>query len=79
MERHLQSAKRALDALTQSELDRILDTRQQKILRLRLGLEDGRRCTLQEIGIELGIRRERVRQVQMKALAQLAHWEEGRR
>lgn len=76
-ERQLGLTKRMLESLRQHELDRIIDAREQKVLRLRMGLEDGRRYKLREIGMELGIRKERVRQIQMKALGKLAR-REGR-
>ena len=57
-------------------LDEILDTltpREQRILRLRHGLEDGRSRTLEEVGREFGVTGERIRQIEDKALRKLRH------
>lgn len=48
-----------------------LTPREQKILRMRFGLEDGRTHTLEEVGHEFGVTRERIRQIEAKALAKL--------
>ncbi|MBI3984283.1 RNA polymerase sigma factor RpoD [Candidatus Microgenomates bacterium] len=48
-----------------------LTPREQKILRMRFGLEDGRTHTLEEVGQEFGVTRERIRQIEAKALAKL--------
>ncbi len=48
-----------------------LTEREQKILRLRFGLEDGRNHTLEEVGQEFAVTRERIRQIEAKALAKL--------
>ncbi|MDO8663904.1 MAG: sigma-70 family RNA polymerase sigma factor [Candidatus Wildermuthbacteria bacterium] len=50
-----------------------LNDREQKILRLRYGLEDGRSRTLEEVGKEFNITRERIRQIEAKALRKLRH------
>lgn len=49
----------------------ILTPREQKILKMRFGLEDGRGHTLEEVGQEFGVTRERIRQIEAKALAKL--------
>ena len=54
----------------------ILDTltpRQARVLRLRFGLEDGVERTLEQVGQEFGVTRERIRQIEAKALARLRH------
>jgi RNA polymerase primary sigma factor len=50
-----------------------LSPRERKVLDLRYGLESGRQHTLDEIGIELGVTRERIRQIEAKALRKLRH------
>ena len=50
-----------------------LSTRERRVLPLRFGLEDGRTRTLEEIGYEFSITRERVRQIEVKALRRLRH------
>lgn len=62
------------DIMMRDEIDRMLKTlsaRTEHIIRLRYGMEDGRLYTLEEIGEKLGITRERVRQIESKALRQL--------
>ena len=49
----------------------LLSPREQKILRMRFGLEDGRSHTLEEVGQEFGVTRERIRQIEAKALTKL--------
>ena len=51
----------------------VLNEREQRILQLRFGLEDGRDRTLEEVGREFGVTRERIRQIQAKALLKLRH------
>jgi RNA polymerase primary sigma factor len=54
----------------------VLDTlppRESRILRLRFGLEDGKNYTLEEVGEKFGLTRERIRQIEGKALRRLRH------
>ncbi|MFR5071207.1 MAG: sigma-70 family RNA polymerase sigma factor [Bianqueaceae bacterium] len=50
-----------------------LTEREQKVLRLRFGLDDGRARTLEEVGKEFNVTRERIRQIEAKALRKLRH------
>ena len=50
-----------------------LTPREEKVLRLRFGLEDGRSRTLEEVGKEFNVTRERIRQIEAKALRKLRH------
>lgn len=67
----LQKARHILQLFPVELIDRVLDPREQKVLRLRTGFEDGRQYGLVEVGRELGIGSERVRQIQMTALKKL--------
>ena len=55
-----------------------LSPREQKILKMRFGLEDGKTHTLEEVGQEFGVTRERIRQIEAKALAKLKKGERSR-
>ena len=58
------------------QLDDILKTlndREEKVLRLRYGLDDGSPKTLEEVGKEFNVTRERIRQIEVKALRKLRH------
>lgn len=62
--------------MLKDQLDKILDSlteREQKVLRLRFGLYDGRQHTLEEVGKEFNVTRERIRQIEAKALRKLRH------
>jgi len=64
----------ATDQLLKEHVNQVLallTPREQKILRMRFGLEDGRQHTLEEVGQEFGVTRERIRQIEAKALAKL--------
>ena len=50
-----------------------LTDREKKVLQLRFGLEDGRARTLEEVGKEFKVTRERIRQIEAKALRKLRH------
>ncbi len=50
-----------------------LTGRERRVLQLRFGLEDGRSRTLEEVGREFGVTRERIRQIEAKALRKLRH------
>ena len=47
--------------------------REEKVLKLRFGIEDGRTCTLEEVGKEFNVTRERIRQIEAKAHWKLRH------
>ena len=68
--------KAAAYTLLREDLDEVLKTlteREQKVLCLRFGLEDGRARTLEEVGKEFNVTRERIRQIEAKALRKLRH------
>ena len=69
-------ADAAAFALLKEQLIDVLDTltpREEKVLRLRFGLDDGRARTLEEVGREFDVTRERIRQIEAKALRKLRH------
>ena len=69
-------AEAAAFTLLREQLDEVLGTlteREQKVLKLRFGLEDGRARTLEEVGKEFKVTRERIRQIEAKALRKLRH------
>ena len=62
--------------LLKEQVSEVLDTlteRESRVLQLRFGLEDGRSRTLEEVGREFGVTRERIRQIEAKALRKLRH------
>ncbi len=72
----LAPAEAAAYALLKEQLEEVLSTlndREQKVLKLRFGLEDGRARTLEEVGREFDVTRERIRQIEAKALRKLRH------
>ncbi len=69
-------AEAAAFSMLKEQLVEVLDTlteREQKVLKLRFGLEDGRARTLEEVGKEFDVTRERIRQIEAKALRKLRH------
>lgn len=72
----LAPAEAAAHSLLREQLEDVLATlndREQKVLKLRFGLEDGRARTLEEVGKEFDVTRERIRQIEAKALRKLRH------
>ena len=66
----------ALKTITNEDIDSVLKTltpREESVIRLRFGLEDGRCHTLEEVGTEFNVTRERIRQIEAKALRKLRH------
>ncbi|WP_286725901.1 RNA polymerase sigma factor RpoD [Pelotomaculum sp. PtaB.Bin117] len=69
-------AEEASFTLLREQLDEVLKTltdREQRVLRLRFGLDDGRARTLEEVGQKFGVTRERIRQIEAKTLRKLRH------
>lgn len=69
-------AEEASFTLLREQLEEVLSTlteREQKVLRLRFGLDDGRTRTLEEVGQQFGVTRERIRQIEAKTLRKLRH------
>lgn len=69
-------ADAASHTLLKEQLGNVLGTltdREEKVLRLRFGLKDGRSRTLEEVGKEFDVTRERIRQIEAKALRKLRH------
>lgn len=69
-------AEAATSTMLREQLVEVLETltpREQKVLRLRFGLDDGRNRTLEEVGREFDVTRERIRQIEAKALRKLRH------
>ena len=69
-------AEAASFMILKEQLEEVLDTlteREERVLRLRFGLDDGRARTLEEVGQNFGVTRERIRQIEAKALRKLRH------
>lgn len=69
-------ASAASYSLLKEQIDQVLDSltdREKRVLELRYGIEDGRPRTLEEVGKEFGVTRERIRQIESKALRKLRH------
>jgi len=75
-------AEAASFRLLKEQVSEVLETlteRERKVLQLRFGLEDGRSRTLEGVGMEFGVTRERIRQIEAKALRKLRHPSRSRR
>jgi RNA polymerase primary sigma factor len=72
----LAPAEAASHQLLKEQVESVLDSltgRERRVLQLRFGLEDGRARTLEEVGKEFNVTRERIRQIEAKALRKLRH------
>jgi len=68
--------------ILQEQLQEVLETlppREQEVLKMRFGLEDGYSLTLEEVGLYFNVTRERIRQIEAKALRRLRHPKRSRR
>jgi len=75
-ERNLSPEEFATNEMLKEEIAQVLETlteREEKVIRLRFGLEDGKPRTLEEVGQMFGVTRERIRQIEAKALRKLRH------
>ena len=81
-EHNLSPEEFATNELLKDEISEVLLTlteREEKVIRLRFGLEDGKPRTLEEVGQMFGVTRERIRQIEAKALRKLRHPSRSRR
>jgi RNA polymerase primary sigma factor len=72
----IQPVDSASKQLLKDQISEVLSTltpREQRVLQLRFGLEDGRSRTLEEVGLEFHVTRERIRQIEAKALRKMRH------
>jgi RNA polymerase primary sigma factor len=72
----LAPAEAATHQLLREQMESVLDSlsgRERRVLQMRFGLDDGRARTLEEVGREFGVTRERIRQIEAKALRKLRH------
>lgn len=75
-ERNMSPEEYATNEMLKDEISEVLCTlteREEKVIRLRFGLEDGKSRTLEEVGQMFGVTRERIRQIEAKALRKLRH------
>ena len=78
----LSPAEAAAAALLKENIEQVLSTlspREERVMRLRYGIEDGRPRTLEEVGKEFNVTRERIRQIEAKALRKLRHSSRSKR
>ncbi len=72
----------ASNAMLKEQLNEVLSTltdREAKVMRMRYGLENGRQQTLEDVGKALGVTRERIRQIEAKALRKLKHYSRSKK
>ena len=74
--RALSPVEKIIDLKLREQMDRVLQTlakREERVVRMRFGFEDGRELTLEEVGQQFSVTRERIRQIEAKALRKLRH------